>query len=523
MTSVDTSRTGGGSPVGGGLVGGSPATERSTGRTTSIEPALVRVSVLGGNTQLDVGLPAAVPVAVLIGELVAQITSRIPVQRDQDDPDVDPSTQPPERHHRWTLALVGQQPLAPNRTLSESGVRDGDLLMLQSVDTGESPVLFDDVVDAVARLNDSVFATWSPTAARYSGYVATLVATLGAATSLGLTRLGGMGSTTAIFGAIAALAFLVAAAVVARHYDDAPSATVLSASAMPFAFVTGLLTPPGTFGAAHLALGCALVLLAAVVSYRVTAVGPVTHSALTTAAALAGGGAVLALVADGMGVEKVSAVVAAVGLLTVCTASRATILLTKLPVPPVPTAGAPIDLDVFEPTPAIEGIGAIGAIALPKVDALERRSHLANAYLTGIIGGATTVTAIAACGTAAPLSGFHAIAVAYAIVIGLVLCLRGRSYSDLAQAATQIAGGALTVIAVFVGLAVGDPSPWALVGFGVATALAVVAVIVGRLAAAHDFSPMLRRSAELFEYALLLAVIPLLLWILDLYRIVREF
>ena len=191
------------------------------------------MSVLGGNTQLDVGLPAAVPVAVLIGELVAQITSRIPVQRDQDDPDVDPSTQPPERHHRWTLALVGQQPLAPNRTLSESGVRDGDLLMLQSVDTGESPVLFDDVVDAVARLNDSVFATWSPTAARYSGYVATLVATLGAATSLGLTRLGGMGSTTAIFGAIAALAFLVAAAVVARHYDDAPSATVLSASAMP--------------------------------------------------------------------------------------------------------------------------------------------------------------------------------------------------------------------------------------------------------------------------------------------------
>ena len=125
----------GGSPVD-SPVGSGPAGERRAGRTTPIEPALVRVSVLGGNTQLDVGLPAAVPVAVLIGELVTQITSRVPVQHDPDDPDVDPSTQPPDRQHRWTLALVGQEPLVPNRTLSESGVRDGDLLMLQLVDTG---------------------------------------------------------------------------------------------------------------------------------------------------------------------------------------------------------------------------------------------------------------------------------------------------------------------------------------------------------------------------------------------------
>lgn len=508
MTSVDTSR----------VVGPNSGGEHRDNHAARIEPALVRVSVLGGNTQLDVGLPAAVPVALLIGEVVAQIQSRVPVQR---DPDVESSTQPPERAHRWTLALVGQEPLAPNRTLSESGVRDGDLLMLQSVDTGESPVLFDDVVDAVARLNDSVFAAWSPVAARYTGYVATLVAALAAAASLTLTRAGGMGSIAALFGGVAALVFLVAAAVVARHFDDATSATVLSASAMPFAFAAGLLAPPGAFGSAHLALGCALVLLAATVSYRVTAVGPITHSALTTASLLAGVGAGVQLLSD-IGVEKVSAIVAAIGLLAVCMASRTTILLTKLPVPPVPTAGAPIDLDVFEPAPAIEGIGAIGAIALPKVDALERRSHLANAYMTGIVGGATALTAAAACGTAAPLAGFHAVPVAYAMVIGTALCLRGRSHSDLAQAATQIAGGALTVIAVLIGLAVGSPSPWALVGFGIGTALAAGAMIIGRLAAVHDFSPVLRRSAELLEYALLLTVIPLLLWILDLYRLVRE-
>lgn len=510
MTSVDTSR----------VSGGASPTEQRTADTARIEPALVRVSVLGGDAQLDVGLPAAVPIAVLIGELVEHIESRVPLRRDPDD--LDPPQKIQDRHHRWTLAHVGREPLAPNRTLSESGVRDGDLLMLRSVETGESPVLFDDVVDAVARLNDSVFAAWSPTAARYTGYGAALVAGLGGAASLALARTGGMGSTTAIFGGAAALAFLAAAAVIARQFDDAATATVLSAAAMPFAFVTGLLAPPGTFGAAHLALGCTLVLLAAVCSYRVTAVGPITHSALTTAALLTAAAATSRLVSD-LDVEKVCAILATVGLLTVCMASRATILLTKLPVPPVPTAGAPIDQDAFEPAPAIDGIGAIGAIALPKVDALERRSHLANAYLTGMTGGATAVTCSAAVGAAAPLSGFHAIPVAFAVVIGVVLCLRGRSHSDLTQAATQIVGGTLTVIAVVVSLAVSEPSSWALAGFGIGTALALAAFVFGRIAPSYDFSPVLRRAAELFEYALLLTVIPLLLWILDLYQLAREF
>jgi len=150
------------------VVGPNSGGEHRDNHAARIEPALVRVSVLGGNTQLDVGLPAAVPVALLIGEVVAQIQSRVPVQR---DPDVESSTQPPERAHRWTLALVGQEPLAPNRTLSESGVRDGDLLMLQSVDTGESPVLFDDVVDAVA----SATTTRPSWAARHSQRLALAV------------------------------------------------------------------------------------------------------------------------------------------------------------------------------------------------------------------------------------------------------------------------------------------------------------------------------------------------------------
>ncbi len=59
-------------------------------------------------------------------------------------------------------------------------------------------------------------------------------------------------------------------------------------------------------------------------------------------------------------VAEVAAVVAAVGLLLIGLSPRLTILLAKLPLPPVPTAGAAIDVKDIEPQPSIEGIGAIG-------------------------------------------------------------------------------------------------------------------------------------------------------------------
>ncbi|NED60571.1 type VII secretion integral membrane protein EccD, partial [Streptomyces sp. SID10244] len=177
----------------------------------------------------------------------------------------------------------------------------------------------------------------------------------------------------------------------------------------------------GHFGSAHLTLGCAVTLVGAVVSYRITAVGPAVHSAITTAALLAGSGCGAELLL-GATVPEVAAVLAAVGLLVIALAPRATIMLAKLPLPPVPTAGAAIDAEDIEPKPAIEGIGAIGAMALPKADTLERRSFVANAYLTGIVAGTALVTAVSAILAAAPLSGFDAKSAAYAAIIALVLC-----------------------------------------------------------------------------------------------------
>lgn len=484
-----------------------------------IEPELVRVSVLGGNTQLDVGLPAGLPIAALIPDLVAQITSRTPARRDTDDPDGGEG-RPYDRQNRWTLSLVGQEAIAPNRSLSESGIRDGDLLVLRSTRTGESPALFDDVVDAVARLNESRFASWSPVSARYAGFAVALVASVAAAVALGAYRWTSDALWVGGLSALGAVGLLTAATIVARHYRDATSAAVLAAAAMPLAAVTGMLLTPGRFGSAHLTLGCALTLVAAVVSYRLTAVGSALHSAVTTAAFLVGCACAAELLL-GASVPDVAAVAAAVGLLVVALAPRATIMLAKLPLPPVPTAGAAIDTEDIEPKPTIEGIGAIGAMALPKADALERRSFVANAYLTGIIAGTATVTAVAAVLAAAPLAGFAPKSAAFAAIVAVVLCLRGRSHSDLAQAAFLVAAGSAAMIALTTGLAVGAGS-WPIIAFVLAMVIVAAALVLGVVAPRQEFSPVTRRAAEILEYLLVAVIVPLLLWILDLYRIVRE-
>lgn len=487
----------------------------------AIEPALVRVSVLGGNTQLDVALPAAIPIAALIGDLVAQVESRSPGRRDADDPDPESADEQfDDRRTRWALSLIGQPPLPASRSLTESGVRDGDLLMVTSVPTGSPPVLFDDVVDAVARLNESRFANWSAQAARILGFAAAVLASVTAAICLGGMRSGSDALWPAIPAGLAAIALVTASAIVARHYHDMTTAMVLAATALPQAFVAGALTVPGYYGSPHLSLGFAAVLLFAVVSYRLSAVGSVLHSAALTASILGASATGVTLLVD-TSTENVAAVTAAIGLLVIATSPRLTIVLAKLPLPPVPTAGAPLDLDDAQPAPTIEGIGAIGAMALPKADALERRSYLANSYLTGIVSGATAVTATAAVLACRPWDGVEATSLTLAVIVAVVMCLRGRSHSDLAQACVLISGGAVT-LAVLVGALAVDGGHWPLVGFAVAITALALAFVVGVLAPGHEFSPVLRRVAELGEYALIVVIVPLLVWTLDLYRMVRN-
>ncbi|CRZ17735.1 EsaB/YukD family protein [Mycolicibacterium neworleansense] len=126
----------------------------------SAAPDAIRVSVVGGRTQLDVALPADVPVAAFLPELARLIKSR-------DDERSDDLADRDERRTFWELSRDGRGAgaLAPDQTLREAGVENGALLRLSARRALSPPTLYDDVVDAAARLNRASYAAWTATAA----------------------------------------------------------------------------------------------------------------------------------------------------------------------------------------------------------------------------------------------------------------------------------------------------------------------------------------------------------------------
>lgn len=238
--------------------------------------------------------------------------------------------------------MVGGEGLATHLSLSDAGVRDGELLVLQSTQSGSAPPLFDDVIDAVARLSDEQTSQWSATTARHAGYVAVVAAST--LTALALLVADGPGTTWPLIVAAAAGAVLiVAGGVVSRIHHDPATSVALLCAALPQAMATGMLIVPGVVGRADLGSGCVVALVTAVVSYRVTGAGALCHSAATTACVIGGsacGGALLTESAP----ASAGAVTAACGLAVIALAPRLTIVLAKLPLPPVPTAGGVGDL-----------------------------------------------------------------------------------------------------------------------------------------------------------------------------------
>ncbi|MEV0363853.1 type VII secretion integral membrane protein EccD [Nocardia fusca] len=486
----------------------SPSTSRAQ------EPELARVSVIGGNTQVDVGLPAAVPIAGFIGELVALIESRSPKL-----PDSEEDAGPLSAQH-WTLARLGREAIAPSRTLNEAEVYDGELLVLRSVSAKEAPALFDDVIDAVSRLTAEEFTGWSGASARWMGLVTSALTVLTILAVLVVSRGAGdpLAPGSALLGS--GLAALVAAGITAHRYRDELTASWLSADGLMLLFGGAALLVPGALGSPHLLLGSSVLLVASILGYRLTGVGATLFSCTAASAVFALVTAVIYLIWH-PGLPKVAGGLLVAGIMILSMVPRLAALLARLPIPPVPTAGAAIDPADHEPRPTIEGIGAIGATALPSAAGLGERARAANRFQTGLIGACTASAVIGAFGVADPLGAYRWQGVTLAVITAIILALRGRSFADITQAATLIGGACVTFVSLVVGLSFGNSD---LVLACAATLLAFTLGVIGfGVIGPHiEVTPVVRRAIELFEYALIMAVIPLVLWVMGIYGTARN-
>ncbi|MGL6233782.1 MAG: type VII secretion integral membrane protein EccD [Segniliparus sp.] len=497
----------------------SPALTKESG--SSIEPALCRVAVLGGNAQFDVGLPAEVPVAVLIPDLVALIQTRVPNLGGEGSQN--------EARNQWTLGRVGQAPIPLTKTLAEAGVYDGDLLILRAVAAEESPLLFDDVIDAVARVNQHAFRHWSATAARYLGMATLVIASFFAARLLFLYGSVPHASRFEDFLAPVLLIvwgvfFNVAGWIIGRRYHQHTTANVLSWCAVPFVFFGVMVAVPGAIGLSAIWAACAVSFVIAIISSRISISGTVLHTALATLTLLVG-----VAYADmdifHHGPQVVGAALVCAAIFIISAGSKLTIALAKLPLPPVPTAGQAVDAEEIDLHPSVEGIGAIGAMALPNAKDLEQRAKASNNYLTGLVIASSLIAIGGALAAARPTADYPWQGIVLGLIVSIVLVLRGRSFTDLVQASVMISAGFILFVALVYsgGRGTLEHQPWIALALGVALILFSIAfLIIGVVVPNQTYSPVMRRAGEVFEYVLIAIIFPLVFWIMGLYSAVRN-
>ena len=458
----------------------------------SAAPEAIRVSVVGGRTQLDVALPADVPVAAFLPELARLIKSR-DAERSDDLADRD------ERRTFWVLSRAGGAGvLEPDRTLREAGVENGELLHLSARRALSPPTLYDDVVDAAARLNRASYAAWNATAAGTMAFAGLWLCSavwvvLLLAPALSVHRPVILGAA-----ALTSVALVAGGALARRMLGRADIAAAVGPSVIAVGAAAGwvVAAPHGVVG---LAGGCAVLLGLTAICHRVIGAG---HWSYVAAAVVLGFGTVaFAVRALGAPVAVVTTVVAVVAVFG-CLAVPA--LTARLDQYPVASSEQSRTDDPFTTSagPAPSGT------PMPSAEQVWARVHAAVLTRSGLLAGAAAVALIAATVLMRVETGWAAFA--FALICASVFALHVRRAATWPE---RVALGVPALGLVLITCVQAQSGVWPLQLTGVVV-LAVVAVGGVMARYVHRF----RAVFGYLEYLAVAAVIPLALWPLGLYE-----
>jgi type VII secretion integral membrane protein EccD len=396
---------------------------------------------------------------------------------------------------RYRLSLPGMAAMHGSMTLTQCGVRDGDVLVLSS--SGPQPPAFhcDDIAEAVSQTLHGRLSSQSQHH-RTTRLSAALAA--GCLTGIGGLALVRNTLTTTVFrqaGATAGIAALMAfilvmsAVLAQRAYRDAMAGLTLSLIATAFAAIAGFLVVPGTPGVANVLLAATAAAVTAVLSMRVTGCGAVTLTAVScfsTVVAIAAFGGVLTGAPTYM--IGASCALGSLGLLGL--AARAAVVLAGL-------------------SPNLSTDPAEDVVA---------KAIRADAWLATLLAAFSSSAAVGAVVTV--LAGAPCLScTAYAAATGTLLLLRANS-TDSKGILVCVSCAVATIGTTFGVAAVSTPrhGPW----IAAATAVLVgAAVCLGFVMPRISLSPVGRRSIELVECSILVAMVPLACWICGLYDTTR--
>jgi type VII secretion integral membrane protein EccD len=469
----------------------------------------VRLSFLAGRTQVDAALPLDVPVASLMRELVKLVRPRETVGSETPD---GPSAAD-AKHSLWELRRAdGRTPLPPDITLREAGVAEGDLLRLAAQRALSAPTLYDDVVDAAARLNKAGYPSWDATAARWMAFAGVHLASAVWVYFLLAHTLAPNRGTLVGLSVVAVLALVGVAALAHRSYGQSDIGAALGWAVLPItaAVLWVALSRLGCYG---VSAGCAAMVVVCLALFR--AIGAGRWGFLATGVLFSFTGVALVVHAVGVPTNVVGA-----GLAVVATFGCLAVPLLK--------AGStqlnpPASRQRDDATPAKpsqqkregepEQIEAAAASGAESVWAHVRSAMLTRSgFYTGLAGSA----ALGAC--VVLLSPVHvqwsglAFASACAVTLGLYA---QRSVAAAERAALVIPTLALIVLTGV--LAQQGNQPMSLAALIVLLAATVSSAAAGATSRADRAG---RRSQTLLAYLTYLstaALIPLALWVAGAY------
>lgn len=461
----------------------------------SAAPETIRVSVVGGRTQLDVALPADVSVAAFLPELARLIKSR-------DEERSDDLTDRDERRTFWVLSREGQAGaggLEPDRSLRQAGVKNGELLRLSARQALSPPALYDDVVDAAARLNRASYAAWDATAARMTAFAGLWLCS---AVWVGLLLAPALAAHRTVIMVAAALmlvALVAGGALVRRVLGRADIAAAVGPSVITVgaAAVWVVAAPRGAVG---LAVGCAILLGLTVFCYRLTSAGHWTY--IAAAVLLSFGVAAFAARALGAPVTVVATLTAVIAVFGCLAVPVLTARLGRYPVPSVATS------HTEDPFATSAGQTPPTGTPMPSAEQVWDRVHSAVLTRSGLLAGAATTALIGSAVLMRVDTGWAAFA--FAVVCAAVPALLSRRAETWPERAALAVPGCALALVVCVQAQAGA---WPLQLTGVCL---LAALAVGGVAA--PYVRRIRTVAPYLEYVAVAAVIPLALWPLGLYE-----
>lgn len=451
-----------------------------------------RITVVGPHQRVDLALPGYVPFAELF-PAVAKYAGLDTVAGQ-------------EAAGGWVLQRLGQAPFSMDATPLQAGLRDGELIYLNPRSAQLPELAFDDVADVIATGIASRPDRWGPADARRVTLGAGAMALVAGAAALALS--GPPWIMPALAAGALAVLLLAGAAAASRAAGDAGAAVVLGWTAIPYAFLAGLLGPARSSSLAHLGAlqlvaGLAAALLAATVAAVVIAEGIAGFFGAVGAAGAGAAGAAVDYSLGHMGVAGVAAVTAAVALALTPLIPAAAFRLAGLTLPPVPRDADELRRDTL----TVQG----GKVL--------ERTVAADRVVTGAVSGIGMIAGAAEAALAFSHGWLPGLMCA---ALGCALLLRARVFRGRSQRLwLQVPGyGGLVMLAMAISLSA-PQLKIVITILPMLAAAAAVLILAGMWLPGHRSSPFWGRAAEIVDMTLVISLIPLALAVTGLFSYIR--